>query len=52
MVGASVPEVEAIQCAAVGAARLLEMGDELGAIQLGFVADLVAVNGNRWRIFH
>lgn len=46
MVGAGMPEIEAIQCATIEAARLLKVTDRLGAVQVGLTADLVAVPGN------
>jgi len=46
MVEAGMPAMEAIQSATVTAAQVLEMEDELGSLEEGKVADIVAVKGN------
>jgi imidazolonepropionase-like amidohydrolase len=46
MVEAGMPPMAAIQSATVNAATLLRMEDELGAIEPGFHADIVAVEGD------
>ncbi len=40
------PEMEAIQAATVNAAHLLRISDKLGSVEVGKLADLVAVEGN------
>ena len=40
------PEMEAIQAATVNAADLLRISDKLGSVEVGKLADLVAVEGN------
>lgn len=44
MVEAGMPEIKAIQSATVTNAQLLGMGDSLGQIASGFIADIIAVN--------
>lgn len=46
MVEAGMPPMEAIKTATVNAAALLGMSDELGTIEAGKLADLVAVSGD------
>ncbi|MFQ5527429.1 MAG: amidohydrolase family protein [Thermoanaerobaculia bacterium] len=46
MVEAGMPAMEAIQSATVSPAELLGISDELGSIEAGKIADLVAVAGN------
>jgi imidazolonepropionase-like amidohydrolase len=46
MVEQGMPPMEAIRAATVTAARLLRMDDELGAIEAGKLADIIAVNGD------
>jgi imidazolonepropionase-like amidohydrolase len=44
MVAAGMPAIEAIQSATITNAMLLKMEDEIGQIQKGFFADIIAVN--------
>jgi len=46
MVEAGMPVMEALKSATVTAATLLGMGDELGQLKEGFLADIVAVDEN------
>lgn len=46
MVDAGMTPMAAIQSATVGAARLLRVDDELGRVETGMVADLIAVEGD------
>jgi imidazolonepropionase-like amidohydrolase len=46
MVAAGIPPLAAIQSATIEAARLLRIDDELGSIEPGKLADLVAVHGD------
>ncbi len=46
MVEAGMPAMEAIQSATMGGARLLRIQDELGSVETGKIADLVAVPGD------
>ena len=46
MVEAGMPSIEAIKSATVTNAGLLGMGDELGKLQEGFLADIIAVQGD------
>lgn len=46
MIEAGMPPMEAIQAATIHAADLLGMKDQLGSIETGKLADLVAVEGN------
>ncbi len=46
MVEAGMPAMEAIQAATSVAARVLDLQDELGSIEVGKAADLVAVEGD------
>lgn len=46
MVESGMPEMEAIQSSTVTASRLIGMEEELGSINQGKLADIVAVNGN------
>ena len=46
MVEAGMLEMEAIQAATVNAADLLRISDKLGSVEVGKLADLVAVEGN------
>ena len=44
MVEAGMPAMEAIKCATVINAELLGLGDQLGRLNAGFTADIIAVN--------
>ncbi len=46
MVEAGMPAMEAIQSATMGGARLLRIQDDLGSVEPGKIADLVAVPGD------
>lgn len=46
MVEAGMPEMKAIQSATMGGARLLRIHEELGSVEAGKIADLVAVPGD------
>ncbi|AKA35469.1 metal-dependent hydrolase family protein [Flagellimonas lutaonensis] len=46
MVEAGMPVMEALKSATVTNAELLGMGDELGQLKAGFLADIIAVQGN------
>ncbi len=46
MVEAGMPALEALQSATINAATLLRAADEIGSLQEGRYADIVAVNGN------
>ena len=46
MVDAGMSPAEAIRTATVNAAELLELDDELGTLEAGKIADLIAVDGN------
>ncbi len=46
MVGAGMPPMEAIKAATSEAAKLLRVEDELGTVEPGKIADLIAVSGN------
>ncbi len=46
MVSAGMPPMEAIQAATMAAAELLGIQDELGSVEVGKIADLVAVRGD------
>ncbi len=46
MVKAGIPEMDAIRSATVISAKLLGIADELGSIEVGKVADLIAVEGD------
>ncbi len=46
MVEAGMPPMEAIKSATMGGAQLLGIEDELGSIEAGKIADIVAVDGN------
>ena len=46
MVEAGMPPMEAIVSATMGGAALLEIGDRLGSLEVGKLADVVAVPGN------
>ncbi|SHG93976.1 metal-dependent hydrolase family protein [Ferrimonas marina] len=46
MVEAGMPAMAAIQSATMGGARLLRIDQELGSVEVGKLADLVAVKGN------
>ena len=46
MIQGGMPEMEAIQCATTTAARVLKVDDELGSVEEGKLADIIAVNGN------
>ena len=45
-VEAGMPEMEAIQAATVNAVDLLRISDKLGSVEVGKLADLVAVEAN------
>ena len=44
MVEAGMPAIEALRSATITNAMLLGMGDELGQIKAGFIADIIAVD--------
>jgi len=44
MVEAGMPAIEALRSATMTNAMLLGMGDELGQIKTGFIADIIAVD--------
>ncbi len=46
MIGAGMPSMEAIKSATINAADLLGMKDQLGSIEKGKLADIVAVDGD------
>ncbi len=46
MVEAGMPAMEAIKCATITNAELLGLGDQLGQLNAGFTADIIAVNEN------
>lgn len=46
MVQYGMPNIEAIQSSTIETARFLDIDDRLGSIEVGKIADLVAVNGN------
>jgi imidazolonepropionase-like amidohydrolase len=46
MIEAGMPAMEAIKCATINAADLLGMKDQLGSIEIGKLADIVAVDGD------
>jgi len=46
MVEAGMPALEAIRCATTSAAQLLDKSDTLGAVEPGYLADMVAVEGD------
>ena len=46
MVQYGMPNMEAIQSSTIETARFLDIDDKLGSIEVGKIADLVAVNGN------
>ncbi|MCZ6571839.1 MAG: amidohydrolase family protein [Planctomycetota bacterium] len=46
MVAAGMPPMEAIQSATLGAAQLLQVEHELGTLEKGKLADVIAVRGN------
>jgi len=46
MVDAGMPAMEAIKAATINAADLLGMKNQLGSIEVGKIADVVAVDGN------
>jgi imidazolonepropionase-like amidohydrolase len=46
MVEAGMPPMEAIKSATLVAAELVGMKDQLGSVEGGKLADIVAVNGN------
>jgi len=46
MVAAGMPEMDAIKSATMAAAKLLRVDDMLGSIEVGKLADIVAVDGN------
>jgi len=46
MVKAGMPAMEAIQSATMGGAALLQIEDQLGSVEAGKIADLIAVNGD------
>ena len=49
LVEAGMPPIEAIRAATVNAAALLRQSDKLGSIEPGYVADLIAVDGDALR---
>jgi imidazolonepropionase-like amidohydrolase len=46
MVEAGMPALEAIRAATLNGAKLVRMGDQLGQLAAGFLADIVAVPGD------
>ena len=42
--------MDAIVCATRWGGELMRMGGELGQVREGFLADLLLVDGNLWRI--
>ena len=46
MIEAGMPAMEAIKAATINAAELLGMKDQLGSIEVGKLADIVAVDGD------
>ena len=46
MVQYGMPNMKAIQSSTIETARFLDIDDKLGSIEVGKIADLVAVNGN------
>jgi imidazolonepropionase-like amidohydrolase len=46
MVKAGMPEMEVIKSATVNAADLLDMSSEIGTIEAGKYADIIAVDGS------
>lgn len=46
MVEGGMPAIETIICATSTAAKLLGMGDQIGTLKAGYLADIVAVPGN------
>ena len=46
MVAAGMTPAEAIRSATVVTAELLELGDDLGTLEAGKIADMIAVDGN------
>ena len=46
MIEAGMPAMQAIKCATINAAELLGMKDQLGSIEAGKLADIVAVDGD------
>ena len=46
MTEAGMPAMEVIRCATSNNAALLEMGDQIGSLKEGFIADIVAVSGD------
>ena len=46
MVQYGMPNMEAIQSSTIETARFLDIDDKLGSIEVGKIADLIAVNGN------
>ena len=46
MTNAGMSNIDAIKCATIIAAELLEIQDDLGSIEKGKIADLIAVKGN------
>ena len=46
MTEAGMPALEAIRCATVSGAELIGVGDKIGSIEKGKLADIVAVEGD------
>ena len=46
MTEAGMPAMEAIQSATLSSAKLLRIDDKFGSIEVGKIADLIAVKGN------
>ena len=46
MVEAGMPAAEALRAATITNASLLGMGGELGQLKPGYIADIIAVDGN------
>ena len=46
MVNYGMPEIEAIKSATIDTAKLLDIENELGSIDVGKIADIIAVKGD------
>ena len=49
---AGMPALETIKCATVNAAELIGVGDKIGTIEKGKLADIVAVEGDPTQDIH